>query len=105
MSQRWTAVCDRHPGICTDVRVQIKTKTEEEIKLKTDKCLSPFKRMKVVRTDTKSGKSGVRKKASKLVQPSRVVAHTEAFFLMEHTGLLLSRQLSHIRIRFLSLLQ
>lgn len=29
LSQRWTAVCDRHPGADSDVRVQIKGKKRE----------------------------------------------------------------------------
>lgn len=29
LSQRWTAVCDRHPGADLDVRVQIKGKKRE----------------------------------------------------------------------------
>lgn len=34
LSQRWTAVCDRHPGADLDVRVQIKGKKK---KRKTDR--------------------------------------------------------------------
>lgn len=30
LSQRWTAVCDRHPGADSDVRVQIKGKKKRE---------------------------------------------------------------------------
>lgn len=30
LSQRWTAVCDRHPGADSDVRVQIKGKKKRK---------------------------------------------------------------------------
>lgn len=34
LSQGWTAVCDRHPGADSDVRVQIKGKKKREKRLR-----------------------------------------------------------------------
>ena len=44
LSQRWTAVCDRHPGADVDVRVQIKgKKREREIEIERERIVTENK--------------------------------------------------------------
>ena len=85
LSQRWTEVCDRHPGADLDVRVQIKgKKREREIERKRERANSNRKNKQTL---FEWGVGGLEKKAFSFgATPEGYCSHKCFFFLWSTYG-------------------